>query len=575
MRIRSLRLQNFKRFTDLRLSEIPDSARLVLLIGANGSGKSSVFDAFEFASKPQRGAGNAGAFLSSDQQRAYYVKGALDELIHIDFGDTGGTIRRTSDGHGHTFEPDGTQQEVRLRFTSRLKRLYGRSTLRVAARIEPAQMQTGSLPDLIQRDLDAPRTFIDPDPRMMADAMKYAVDFNEALRRPIFEGRQVDIAALREELIQPLNKALERVFGTVGPFPQMASFREPEAMGLPVKYFFKKGNNTFSYDVLSFGEKQVFALLLNLFVRRERLADSVIYIDEMDLHLNTALQYALLEEVVEQWIPPDSQLWTASHSLGFIRYAMQHEHAAIFDFDALDFDEPQTLTPAPKETNEVLQVAVPAEYLPSLFVGKRLIYCEGHDAAKYNSVGLENTIFVGGGNKFQVHARARDGAAPGLVDRDYLTDAEIEQWETRLPRLRILRMYSIENYLYHPDNLAEVQGPGFDRAAYSAAITQAKNADLLDLTLGIAKARDGYPFARDLDKAQRAAYDAGSQGALDALRSDDFDRFYAVFPMKDRATQLPQRQNLNPTRLARTRWFAARLLEILAGVPLLGPNTTS
>ena len=45
MRIQSIQLQNFKRFTDLKIEGIPETAKLVLLIGANGSGKSSVFDA--------------------------------------------------------------------------------------------------------------------------------------------------------------------------------------------------------------------------------------------------------------------------------------------------------------------------------------------------------------------------------------------------------------------------------------------------------------------------------------------------------------------------------------------------
>ncbi len=568
MRIASLRLQNFKRFTDLRLADIPATARLVLLIGANGSGKSCVFDALEYASRPQRGLSLGAGSMSSTQRRDYYGKGGQDESLDIDFGDVRGTIHG---GAVRAAKSDNPQATAGPMLSSRLQRLYGRSTLRVAARIGAAQTRVGGLPELIQRDLDAPQTFIDSDSRLMADAMKYAVDFNEALREPVFEGRQVDIQALREKLIQPLNAALERVFGSVGPFPQMVNFREPETMGEPVKYFFRKGDHTFAYDVLSFGEKQVFALLLNLFVRRDKLVDSVIYIDEMDLHLNTALQYALIEEVVEHWIPADSQLWTASHSLGFIRYAMDHEHAAIFDFDALDFDQPQTLTPSAKAASEVLEIAVPAEFLPGLFVGKRLIYCEGKDATKYNSVGLENTIFVGGGNKFQVHGRARDGDMPGLIDRDYLSDDEIAQSKARLPQLHILRMYSIENYLYHPDNLAAAHGPGFDRDGYVAAITAARDAAILDLTLGIAKARDGYPFAKDLTKNERADYEAGSGAILDSLRSDDFERFYAVFPMKDRATQLPQRQNLNPGRLARTQWFAAKLRELLADVPILGP----
>ncbi len=58
MKITKLELLNFKRFTHLTLDEIPPRAKMVLLIGSNGSGKSSVFDAFEALNKAKRGEGN-------------------------------------------------------------------------------------------------------------------------------------------------------------------------------------------------------------------------------------------------------------------------------------------------------------------------------------------------------------------------------------------------------------------------------------------------------------------------------------------------------------------------------------
>ena len=45
MRIRSIHLTKFKRFTDLTIEGIPDTAKLVILVGPSGSGKSSLFDA--------------------------------------------------------------------------------------------------------------------------------------------------------------------------------------------------------------------------------------------------------------------------------------------------------------------------------------------------------------------------------------------------------------------------------------------------------------------------------------------------------------------------------------------------
>ena len=45
MKIKSINLKNFKRFTDLKIEGIPEKAKLVVMIGPNGCGKSSVFDA--------------------------------------------------------------------------------------------------------------------------------------------------------------------------------------------------------------------------------------------------------------------------------------------------------------------------------------------------------------------------------------------------------------------------------------------------------------------------------------------------------------------------------------------------
>jgi predicted ATP-binding protein involved in virulence len=45
MHIKNIHVQNFKRFSDLKVINIPASARLVLIVGPNGSGKSSLFDA--------------------------------------------------------------------------------------------------------------------------------------------------------------------------------------------------------------------------------------------------------------------------------------------------------------------------------------------------------------------------------------------------------------------------------------------------------------------------------------------------------------------------------------------------
>ena len=46
MKISKIAIKNYKRFTDLTISNIPATAKLVVLVGPNGCGKTSLFDAF-------------------------------------------------------------------------------------------------------------------------------------------------------------------------------------------------------------------------------------------------------------------------------------------------------------------------------------------------------------------------------------------------------------------------------------------------------------------------------------------------------------------------------------------------
>ena len=46
MKIKEVRLNRFKRFSDLHILEIPQTAQLIVLVGPNGSGKTSLFEAF-------------------------------------------------------------------------------------------------------------------------------------------------------------------------------------------------------------------------------------------------------------------------------------------------------------------------------------------------------------------------------------------------------------------------------------------------------------------------------------------------------------------------------------------------
>ncbi len=522
MFISKLRLQNFKRFTDLTidLSTTQPAPKLVLMIGANGSGKSCVFDAFECIS--------SSAQLSGDS--AYHRKNLdLEFKFEISFSVP------------HSLGP--------LASNKRSSAFYGRSAHRHVPQLT-RQTVAGFVE--LEKDSDRPRRYIEFDQRFENDvAMLMRKMFAD------FFGDQSQAEALKKRYLEPINQAFERIFGNNQATALRFHSLLPPIDGKPVEILFSKGLvKEISYDLLSSGEKEVFNILLNLLNRSGLYRDTVYFIDELDVHLNTALQYNLLKEITEEWLPENCQLWTASHSLGFIQYAREAAHAAILDFDQFDFDLPQTITPRPKETSEVFEIAVPAEVLSSLFKDKQIVFCENQNDRLYQLLGFSEMVFKGVRDKNDVYYRVKNNPGLfGLIDRDYLTDVEITRIRARFSNLYVLHYYAFENYLYHPANLAEAV-PGFEAAAYQADIVRQKNESYARILYGLKQARSGYKVLTDEKLEDENMLEMIER----CLKSDELETFYPYFDMKSKFNhQLLAQLNLPPERLVRTEWFRAAL----------------
>jgi predicted ATP-dependent endonuclease of OLD family len=76
MKISSLTITNFKRFSRFSIVGLPPKAKLILLVGPNGSGKSSLFDAFIHYYRMRVGYG-------IDGDETYYRK---DLVANFDWG---------------------------------------------------------------------------------------------------------------------------------------------------------------------------------------------------------------------------------------------------------------------------------------------------------------------------------------------------------------------------------------------------------------------------------------------------------------------------------------------------------
>ncbi|MCU0796122.1 MAG: AAA family ATPase [Akkermansiaceae bacterium] len=540
MRIHSLHLQNFKRFTDLKIEGIPDSAKLVLLIGANGSGKSSVFDALNLVEQ-----------WKSPASSTYYSKFA-EKDYRIEVDSQHGVAILSPRGARRWPTEEGPQGKF-----------FGRSSLRVI----PAVERISDPEKKIQGNQDRPARFTMEDRRFNADLAAFTARIDQALREPTFQGKAADTLAIFREHIKPLNDALKRVFGESEQTTIQILNYDNSDPGKPIQLFFKKGSSRIPFNHLSHGEKQIVILLMGFAVRREQMEDSIVFVDEMDLHLNTALQKTVLGEIVENWIPDSSQLWTASHALGFIEYAQEADIAALIDLDALDFDQPQVITPAPKSRLDLVEIAVPRESLTRLFSNRTIVICEGKDHAFYNAACDDaSRLFIppgGSDNAGSVLAMARSN--PGylaLRDRDFLMENEIRAIQEELPNVRILPFYSIENLLYHPDNIASLNIPDFDPETWKSAMREWKAANPLR---EIKFERSRIQELRTIQALQRSkAVESEPDAIYDAFNSDEFTRFYPVFPQKRMPLDALARFNLTKDRLARASWFKQQIQRITA-----------
>ena len=289
MRIKTVRLKNYKRFTELTIANLPETARLVVLVGPNGTGKSSVFDSFLLKARTAVTNQN----LTGDMEQ-YYEKVLQSKTTHE-------VARRISiEFHG---VGDG---EVDWRSVFQVRSAYrNQSDFRItqlrATRPEDAESRIARI---IDRDESVSKNY----ERMVWKRL-------QDLDRDAPE--EVTIGKYRRDSLGDLQKALRSLFSDPG-------FSLQDFGGIQAGSFrFSKGDVAdFHYKNLSGGEKAAFDILLDVFVKRDDAKESVFCIDEPELHVATGLQGPLIVSILAL-LREAPQLWIATHSIGVVREAQR------------------------------------------------------------------------------------------------------------------------------------------------------------------------------------------------------------------------------------------------------------
>lgn len=202
---------------------------------------------------------------------------------------------------------------------------------------------------------------------------------------------------------------------------------------------------------------------------------------------------------------------------------------------------------------------------------KKIVYCENKNAEYYNNLGLEKYYFYTAQNSkdvFQKYIHSQN--CIGLRDRDYLGDKEIGKLKEKYPNYRILNLYSFENYLYHPENIAEYfsSNPNkkFDKVRYTTEIKKLNERTRINDSTIIESSRKTY---EELKPQYNIENKEERSNIYKDLHSDEFDSLYKYFDIKKHKKDFKYLKEIlasirKPEKeLTSTNWFKEKIRKIL------------
>lgn len=479
MKLASAHIQDFKRFTDLTVADLPATARLVVLIGPNGAGKTSLFEAFNYWVSIARQQYNFDALYHSKTGRPAVADWSqMLQRIELTFHDA--------------------QINPQTRSPQALKAFYLRSAYRHEPDFTINQLTRA---DDMLLDSRRPQTLMSGEARVSDNYQRIVSASVEALFDPLNKDKVA--GEIVERLIGRVREGVGRVFNGL----------KLDGPGRPMQggtFFFTKGISAgYHYKNLSGGEKAAFDLLLDFIVKTEAFDDSIFCIDEPELHMHTRLQGQLLDELLRQ-LPPRCQLWLSTHSIGMTRRAMElhrvnPEEVVFLDFGAFDFDQTTVMRPAVVDRVFWKKMfAVALDDLSELVAPREIAFCEGRresggttrsptfDAAVYRTIfsGLHpDTEFIplGGTSELDKDALLLSTVLSQMMpsirtwklfDRDDRSATEIS--ELVASGTRVLGRRDLESYLWDDEILSELAAAA-GRAAEAPALISEKQRLMAEL----------------------------------------------------------------------------------------------
>lgn len=231
MRIKEIKIQHFKRFTDLTICSIPKTAKLVVLVGPNGCGKTSIFEAFNHWYR-YRGFSHGGDntyYLKTGEITTEFESNWLHDVVNVTAHDC----------------PLTTQSEI-----------HGKFYFRTAHRNEPDFMTQSLSRQNNPADNIRFNTLMETESTVSENYQRIVSLTLSNVYDTSYDNESVK--ALRERIIGRVGNSVKNVFEDL----ELSSIGDPLSNG---SFFFTKGTaKNFHYKNLSAGEKAAFDLILDI-----------------------------------------------------------------------------------------------------------------------------------------------------------------------------------------------------------------------------------------------------------------------------------------------------------------------
>ena len=546
MKIKNIKLQNFKKFSNLTVDNLPGTVKLVVLLGPNGCGKSSLIESMEVARKiygfhqvPWNNS-NFDYYIKQNRKiNKVYRQTRTDiqttenilvetQLSELNFGGTY-KIRNLANPTEVILQqarsvPQITLDLVKENFINiefHNQTDYNKQEWINCFNVRTPYRNIGTQNSGVNDSTDLKqRTWqrlVDGDPFFISNWRTLCSQWIKDSSDFIVRGDYSRWNEIIQDTFFPIEDSLKTILGGNWKIRNLGDLKQNRG------FIFEKDPITLALDQLSSGESAVVDLVLNHIIIKREFGDEVIYvIDEPELHVASAVRGKLIDELF-RLTPDKGQLWISTHSIEILEkslelYNKNPSSVAFLDFTEKKFDQEETLKPAEptdKMRSRVLEHSI-GKNLKDRLLPETIVFCEGEQETKrgeYSDEVYYRKIFEGRwpivdfrsvGGKDNV-AKEIDSSTYvtkfiqdknvkilGLRDRDDLANAEIIRTDYLERGIRVLPFRTIEHCFIQPDVLRKF-----------SEIHQLVPNDLIKEWNRIVEEKEKWP-GKETDKMKRA-----------------------------------------------------------------------